>query len=101
MIQCVWKICNKWHLVINYQKTKALVFNSKECKQEAIDIGVKSIEIVRKVKFLGEVLTSNPRSKDHTEQKRITTQTVLNTCLYTASNEVLNKIRMITIIKLL
>ena len=40
------------------------------------------------------------RLKDHIEEKRITTQTVLNTYLCTASNEVLSKIRMITIIKL-
>ena len=32
IIQFVRIICNKWHLVINYQKTKALIFNSKECK---------------------------------------------------------------------
>ena len=100
IIQFVRIICNKWHLVINYQKTKALIFNSKECKQEATDIGGKSIEIVRRVKYLGEVLTSDLRLKDHIEERRITTQTVLNTCLYTASNEVLSEIRMITIIKL-
>ena len=59
MIQFVRIICNKWHLVINYRKTKALIYNSKECKQEAIDIGGKSIEIVRKLNYLGEVLTSD------------------------------------------
>ena len=48
MIQFVWIICDKWHLVTNYRKTKALIFNSKEFKQEAIDIGGKSIEIVRR-----------------------------------------------------
>ena len=46
-------ICNKRHLVINYRKTKALILNSEECKQEAIDIRGKSIEIVRRVKYLG------------------------------------------------
>ena len=91
MIQFVQIICDKWHLVINYQKTKLLTYNSKECNQEAIDIGRKSIEIVRKVKYLGEVLTSDLKLKNHTEQKRITTQTILNTCLYAVSNEVLYK----------
>ena len=100
MIQFVRIICNKWHLTINYWKTKALICNSKECNREAIDIGGKSIEIVRKVKHLGDILTSDLKIKDHIEEKRITTQTILNTCLYTASNEVLSKMRMITIIKL-
>ena len=50
MIQFVWTICNKWHLVIIYRKTKALIFNSKECKQVAIDTGGKFIEIVCKSK---------------------------------------------------
>ena len=63
MIQFVCTICNKWHLVINCQKTKALIFNSKECKQEAIDIGGKSIEIVCRVKYLGEVLTLDLKIK--------------------------------------
>ena len=100
MIQFVKIICHKWHLVINYQKTKVLISNSKERNQEAINIGGPSIEIVRKVKYLGEVLTSDLKLKDHIEEKRITTQTILNTCLYAASNEVLSKIRMITILKL-
>ena len=100
MIQFVQIICDKWHLVINYQKTKLLTYNSKECNQEAIDIGRKSIEIVRKVKYLGEVLTSDLKLKNHIEEKRITTQTILNTCLYAASNEVFSKIRMITILRL-
>ena len=39
------------------KKTKVLFCNSKECKQEVINIGGKSIEIVRKVKYIGEVLT--------------------------------------------
>ena len=52
MVQFVRIICNKWHLVINYRKTKALIFNSKECKQEAIDIGGNSAEIVCRVKYL-------------------------------------------------
>ena len=42
---------------MNYQKTKVLFCNSKKCKLEVINIGRKSIEIVRKVKYLGEVLT--------------------------------------------
>ena len=100
MIQFVQIICDKWHLVINYQKTKVLICNSKECNQEAIDIGWKSIEIVRKVKYLGEVLISDLKLKNNIEEKRITTQTISNTCLYAASNEVLRKIRMITILKL-
>ena len=58
MIQFVQIICDKWHLVVNYQKPKVLICNSKECNQEAIDIGGKSIEIVRKIKYL-EVLTSD------------------------------------------
>ena len=58
---------------MNYQKTKVLLCNSKECKQEVINIGGKSIEIVRKVKYLGEVLTSDLKLKDHIEEKRITT----------------------------
>ena len=81
MIQFVQIFCNKCYVIINDQKTKVLICNSKECKQEAIDIGGKSIEIVRKVKYLGEVLTSGLKLKDHIEGKRITTQTVLNTCL--------------------
>ena len=95
MILFVQIICNKWHVVINYQKTKVLICNSKECKQEAIDIGGKSVEMVWKVKYLAEVLNSDLELKDHTEEKRITTQTILNTCLYAASNEVSSKIRMI------
>ena len=58
------------------------------------------MEIVWRVKYLGEVLTSDLKLKDHIEEKRITTQTILNTCLYAASDEVLSKIRMITILKL-
>ena len=58
------------------------------------------MEIVWRVKYLGEVLTSDLKLKDHIEEKRITTQKILNTCLYAASNEVLSKIRMITILKL-
>ena len=69
MIQLVQIICNKWHLVINYQKNEALIFNSKQCKQEATNIGGKSIEIVWKVKYLGEVLTSDLRLKDCIEEK--------------------------------
>ena len=61
MIQFVRIICNQWHVVINCRKTKALIFNSKECKQEEIDVEGKSTEIVRKVKYLGEVLTSDLR----------------------------------------
>ena len=75
------KIFNKWHLIINYQKTKALIFNSKERKQEALDIGGKSIEIAFKVKNLGNVLTSDLRLKDHIEEKRIT---IIN--LYKSTN---------------
>ena len=100
MIQFVRIICNKWHLVINYRKTKALICNSKECKQEAINIGEKSIETVCKLKYLGKVLNSDFKLKDHIEEKSITKQAILNTCLYAASNEVLSKIRMIPIIKL-
>ena len=99
MIQFVQIIFNKWHLVINYQKTKVLFCYSKECKQKAIDIGGKTIEIVRKVKHLGQVLTSDFKLKDHIDEKRITKQTILNTCLYASSNEV-SKIRMIPILKL-
>ena len=88
MVQFLQIICHKWHLAINYQKTKVLICNSKECNQKAISIGGKSIEIVRKVKYLGEFLTSDLKLKDHIEEKRITTQTILNTCLYAASNEV-------------
>ena len=99
MIQFVQIIFNKWHLVINYQKTKVLFCYSKECKQKTIDIGGKSIEIVRKVKHLGQVLTSDFKLKDHIDEKRITKQTILNTCLYASSNEV-SKIRMIPILKL-
>ena len=86
-------------MVINYQKPKVLICNSKECNQEAIDIGGKSIEIVQKIKYLGEVLTSDLKLKNHIEEERITTQAILNTCLYGASNEVLSKIGMITILK--
>ena len=100
MVQFLQIICHKWHLAINYQKTKVLICNSRECNQKAISIGGKSIEIVRKVKYLGEFLTSDLKLKDHIEEKRITTQTILNTCLYAASDEVLSKIRMITILKL-
>ena len=75
MIQFVQKICNKWHLVINYQKTKVSFCDSKECKQKAIDIGGKSIEIVRKVKHLGQVLPSDFKLKDHIDKNRITKQT--------------------------
>ena len=57
MRQFVQVICHKWNLIVNYQKTKVFISNSKECNQEAINIGGKSIEIVRKVKYLGEVLT--------------------------------------------
>ena len=46
------------------------------------------MEIVWRVKYLVEVLTSDLKLKDHIEEKRITTQTILNTCLYAASNEV-------------
>ena len=42
MTQFFQIICNKWQVVINYQKTKVLICNSKKCKQEAIDIGGKS-----------------------------------------------------------
>ena len=76
-----------------------LICNWKECNQEAINTGGKSTEIVQKVKYLGKVLTSDLKLKDHIEEKRITTQAILNTCLYAASNEVLSKIRMITILK--
>ena len=100
MIRFVQIICDKQHLVINYQKTKVLNCNSKECNQEAIDVGGKSIEIVRKVKYLGEGLTSDLKLKNYIEEKRITTQTILNTYLYTASNEALRVIRMITILKI-
>ena len=58
------------------------------------------MEIVWRVKYLGEVLTSDLKLKDHIEEKRIRTQAILNTCLYTVSNEVLSKARMITILKL-
>ena len=57
MIQFAQIIFHKWHLVVNFQKTKVLICHLKECNQEAINIGGKSIEIVRKVKYLGEVLT--------------------------------------------
>ena len=50
MIKFVRIICDKWHLVINYWKNKALICNSKKCEQEAIDIGKNPIEIVLKVK---------------------------------------------------
>ena len=76
------------HLAINYQKTKVLICNSKKCICN------------KKVKYLSEVLTSDIKLKDHIEERRITTQTILNTCLYAASNEVLSKIRMINILKL-
>ena len=39
MRQFVQIICHKWHLIVNYQKTKVLISNSKECNQEAINIG--------------------------------------------------------------
>ena len=42
IIQYVQIICHKWHLVVNYQKTKVLICNSKDCNQEAINIGRKS-----------------------------------------------------------
>ena len=100
MRQFVQIICHKWHLVVNYQKTKVLICNSKECNQEAINIAEKSIEIAREVKYLGEILTSDLKLKDHIEEKRITAQTILNTCSYAASNEVLSKIRMVIILKL-
>ena len=77
MTQFVQIICNKWQVVINCQKTKVLICSSKECKQEAIDIGGKSFQIVRKVKYLGEFLTSDLKLKDHIEEKRIRTQTIL------------------------
>ena len=70
MVQFVQIICHAWHLAINYQKTKVLICNSKECNQKAISIGEKSIEIVRKVKYLGEVLTSDLKLKDHIEEKK-------------------------------
>ena len=100
MRQFVQIICHKWHLVVNYQKTKVLICNSKECNQEAINIVEKSIEIAREVKYLGEILTSDLKLKYQIEEKRITTQTILNTCSYAASNEVLSKIRMVIILKL-
>ena len=34
MIQFVRIICNKWHLVINYRKTKALIYNSKNVNKK-------------------------------------------------------------------
>ena len=100
MVQLVQIICHKWHLAISYQKAEVLICNSKECNQKAISIGGKSIEIVRKVKYLGEVLTSDLKLKDHIEEKKITTQTIFKTCLYAASDEVLSEIRMITILRL-
>ena len=81
-------------------KLWALICNSKERNWEAIDIRWKFIEIVCNVNYLGEVLTSDLKLKDHIEEKRIITQKILNTCLYTATNEVLSKIRMIIIVKL-
>ena len=59
------------HLVINYRKTKALICNSKKCKQEAIEMGGKSINIVHKVKCLGKVLTPDFILKDHIEENSI------------------------------
>ena len=50
MIKFVRIIFDKWHLVINYRKNKALICNSKKSEQEAIDIGKNPIEIVLKVK---------------------------------------------------
>ena len=64
-------IYNKLHLVINYRKTKALICNSKKCKQEAIEMAGKSINIVHKVKYLGKVLTPEFTLKDHTEENSI------------------------------
>ena len=75
--QFVQIICNKWQVVINCRKTKVLICNSKECKQEAFDIGGKSFQIVRKVEYPGEFLTSDLKLKDHIEEKRIRTQTIL------------------------
>ena len=64
-------IYNKLHLVINYRKTKALICNSKKCKQEATEMGGKSINIVHKVKYLGKVLTPDFTFKDHIEENSI------------------------------
>ena len=65
IIQYVQIICHKWHLVVNYQKTKVLICNSKDCNQDAINIGGQSIEIIRKVKYLGEVLTLKKKESQH------------------------------------
>ena len=53
--------CDKWHLTVNVQKTKTLVFQNSCCKLQKPFIRFKNnyLENVKEYKFLGSLITSN------------------------------------------
>ena len=55
--------CNKWHLLVNSQKSKVMIFNLKRNVNVAnykFSIGHEKLEVVDSYKYLGHVLSNSP-----------------------------------------
>ena len=55
--------CFKWKLIININKTKIIVFNSRNCKNKTFMINGKKVEIVDNYTYLGIVFTPSGKFK--------------------------------------
>ncbi len=55
----------KWHLKVNYNKTKTMIFQARGTKKLSIVLNKQSLDDVKQFKYLGNIITSTGNFKQN------------------------------------
>ena len=90
----------QYRLIFNTEKCKIIVFNYNGTQRFSWSLGGTIIEITTEHKWLGFVLNPNLSLTHHSNNKEHQIQGILQSCLATINDDILNRMKMKTLLKL-
>ena len=100
MLDAVYTFISKWHLDINEIKCKVVIFGQPTTMQDCWFIGPTMIPLSDFYKYMGEYILCNLSLEMHIKEKGRQVRGMMNICMATAADEIMQKIYCRTLLEL-